>query len=81
MFRRRREPVPFAFVAEADRFRGDVPVPPPVKRAGIGEVAGRVLVGVLIVAGLVGAVVFGVPAMQLTDDAGSAQDTDTVQTP
>lgn len=81
MLRRRREPVPFPFTAEADRFRGDVPVPPPVKRAGIGEIAGRVLVSVLVVAGLVGAVVFGVPAMQLTDDHGSAQDTETVRNP
>ncbi|MFW6720146.1 hypothetical protein ACHZ98_08195 [Streptomyces sp. MAR4 CNY-716] len=81
MLRRRREPVPFAFIAEADRFRSDVPVPPPVKRAGIGEIAGRALVGVLIVAGLVGAVVFGIPSMQLTDDPGSAQDTENVQTP
>lgn len=81
MLRRRREPVPFASIPEADRFRGNVPVPPPVKRAGIGELAGRVLVGVLIVAGLVGAVAFGIPALQLADDPGSAQDTETVQTP
>ncbi|MFW6692044.1 hypothetical protein [Streptomyces sp. MAR4 CNX-425] len=81
MLRRRREPVPYASIAEADRFRSDVPVPPPVKRAGFGEVAGRALVGILIVAGLVGAVVFGVPAMQLTEDPGSAQDTETVRTP
>ncbi|MET7290088.1 hypothetical protein [Streptomyces sp. NPDC005573] len=59
---RRREPVPFAFVAEADRFRGDV-TPPPRRRATAGELAGRWLLGLTIVAGLVGALVLGAPAM------------------
>ena len=32
---RRREPVPFAFIAEADRFRSNV-APPPRERASTG---------------------------------------------
>ncbi|MEU9989356.1 hypothetical protein ACFZCP_30200 [Streptomyces sp. NPDC007971] len=59
---RRREPVPFAFVAEADRFRSNV-APPPRERASIGQMAGRWLLGLTIVAGLVGAVILGMPSM------------------
>jgi hypothetical protein len=51
MLLRRREPVPFAFLAEADRFRSNV-TPPPRQRASAGEVAGRWLTGLTIVAGL-----------------------------
>jgi hypothetical protein len=65
MFRmiRRREPVPFAFVAEADRFRSNI-TPPPRPRARPSEIAGRVLMGLTIVAAFVGAVIIGTPAMQ-----------------
>ncbi|WP_330460173.1 hypothetical protein OIB37_26860 [Streptomyces sp. NBC_00820] len=59
---RRREPVPFAFLVEADRFRSDV-TPPPRQRASSGEIAGRWLLGLTIVAGLVGALVLGTPAL------------------
>ncbi|ANP49858.1 hypothetical protein J2Z21_004621 [Streptomyces griseochromogenes] len=59
---RRREPVPFAFVAEADRFRSNV-APPPRRRASTGQIAGRWLLGLTIVAGLVGSVILGMPAM------------------
>ncbi|MFK4150297.1 hypothetical protein [Streptomyces sp. NPDC004065] len=59
---RRREPVPFAFVAEADRFRGNV-TPPPPRRASAGQVAGRVLLALTIVAALVGSLVVGMPAL------------------
>ncbi|MEU6772144.1 hypothetical protein [Streptomyces sp. NPDC046759] len=59
---RRREPVPFAFLAEADRFRSNV-TPPPRPRASFGEIAGRWLLGLTIVAGLVGALIIGMPAM------------------
>lgn len=62
MLLRRREPVPFAFVAEADRFRSNV-TPPPRQRAALGEIAGRWLLGLTIVAGLVGSVVLGTPAL------------------
>ncbi|NEB06216.1 hypothetical protein [Streptomyces sp. SID13726] len=59
---RRREPVPFAFLAEADRFRSNV-APPPRQRASAGEMAGRWLLGLTIVAGLVGSLVLGMPAL------------------
>jgi hypothetical protein len=59
---RRREPVPFAFLAEADSFRSNV-TPPPRERASAGQLAGRWLLGLTIVAGLVGALVVGMPAM------------------
>ncbi|MGW4025408.1 hypothetical protein [Streptomyces sp. NPDC005009] len=58
----RREPVPFAFVAEADRFRSNV-TPPPRERASVGQLAGRWLLGLTLVAGLVGSLVIGMPAM------------------
>jgi hypothetical protein len=58
----RREPVPFAFVAEADRFRGNV-TPPPRERASVGQMAGRWLLGLTLVAGLVGSLVIGMPAL------------------
>ncbi|MFF7724257.1 hypothetical protein ACFZDB_33570 [Streptomyces luteogriseus] len=58
----RREPVPFAFVAEADRFRSNV-TPPPRERSSVGETAGRWLLGLTLVAGLVGSLVVGTPAL------------------
>lgn len=62
MLLRRREPVPFAFLAEADRFRSNV-TPPPRRRASAGEIAGRWLTGLTIVAGLVGSLALGMPAL------------------
>ncbi|MFD7631026.1 hypothetical protein ACFV7Q_34225 [Streptomyces sp. NPDC059851] len=59
----RREPVPFAFVAEADRFRSNV-TPPPRERLSKTQTAARSLVGLTVVAGLVGSLLFGVPALQ-----------------
>jgi hypothetical protein len=59
---RRREPVPFAFLADADRFRSNV-APPPRRRASAGQIAGRWLLGLTIVAGLAGSVVLGMPAL------------------
>ncbi|MFB7995701.1 hypothetical protein ACFC4G_23115 [Streptomyces sp. NPDC056002] len=59
---RRREPVPFAFIAEADKFRSNV-TPPPRERASAGQIAGRSLVGLTVVAGLVGALLLGMPAL------------------
>ncbi|MFF8401784.1 hypothetical protein ACF06P_09145 [Streptomyces sp. NPDC015684] len=59
---RRREPVPFAFPAEADRFRSNV-TPPPRGRASLGEMAGRWLLGLTLVAGLIGALVLAMPAL------------------
>ena len=64
----RREPVPFAFVAEADRFRSNI-TPPPRERASVGQLAGRWLLGLTLVAGLVGSLVIGMPAMS-SDPSG-----------
>ncbi|MEU6481493.1 hypothetical protein ABZ858_32395 [Streptomyces sp. NPDC047017] len=69
---RRREPVPFAFVAEADRFRSNV-TPPPSGRASFGQIAGRCLLGLTIVAGIVGALVLGMPALSLTHSPTQTQ--------
>ncbi|GGT41619.1 hypothetical protein [Streptomyces chromofuscus] len=60
---RRREPVPFAFLAEAERFRSNV-TPPPPERATAGQIAGRWLMGLTIVAALVGSLVVGTPALE-----------------
>jgi hypothetical protein len=68
----RREPVPFAFVAEADRFRSNV-TPPPRERASFGQMAGRWLLGLTIVAGLVGALVIGTPALSQQHSAQQTQ--------
>ncbi|MFF7859038.1 hypothetical protein [Streptomyces sp. NPDC007904] len=64
----RREPVPFAFLAEADRFRSNV-TPPPRERPSAGQMAGRWLLGLTIVAGLVGSLIIGTPALS-TDPSG-----------
>ncbi|MFF7241649.1 hypothetical protein [Streptomyces collinus] len=69
---RRREPVPFAVLAEADRFRSNV-APPPRRRASVGEITGRWLLGLTIVAGLVGSVVLGTPAMSTPSGTPSPQ--------
>ncbi|MEW2620084.1 hypothetical protein [Streptomyces sp. NPDC048106] len=65
---RRREPIPFAFLAEADTFRSNV-TPPPRHRASFGEAAGRWLLGLTVVAGLVGALIIGMPALSTPSDA------------
>ncbi|WP_328536344.1 hypothetical protein [Streptomyces sp. NBC_00344] len=59
---RRREAVPFAFVAEADHFRSNVE-PPPRQRPTKSQLASRTLVGLAVVAGLVGSLLFGLPAL------------------
>ncbi|CAL9404889.1 hypothetical protein [Streptomyces sp. enrichment culture] len=58
----RREPVPFAFLAEADRFRSNV-TPPPRERPSAAQIAGRWLLGLTVTAGLVGSLVIGTPAL------------------
>ncbi|MFE7903211.1 hypothetical protein ACFU3E_38185 [Streptomyces sp. NPDC057424] len=65
----RREPVPFAFVAEADRFRSNV-TPPPRERPSVGQMAGRWLLGLTIVAGLAGSLIIGTPALTPPDQTG-----------
>ncbi|MFE7502946.1 hypothetical protein ACFU6O_27995 [Streptomyces albidoflavus] len=59
---RRREPVPFAFIAEAEKFRSNV-TPPPRERASKGQRVGSTLIGLTVVAGLVGALLIGMPAL------------------
>ncbi|OLO30483.1 hypothetical protein PZ61_0208075 [Streptomyces sp. MNU77] len=58
---RRREAVPFSFVADSDRFRSNVT--PPSARATVPELLGRSLVGLTVVAGLVGSLLLGLPAL------------------
>ncbi|MFE2586380.1 hypothetical protein [Streptomyces sp. NPDC059378] len=69
---RRREPVPFDFLAEADRFRSNV-APPPGERASAGQIAGRWLLGLTVVAGLVGALLIGMPALTLDHSTTGTQ--------
>ncbi|MFJ9432851.1 hypothetical protein ACIRQY_24800 [Streptomyces sp. NPDC101490] len=69
---RRREAVPFAFVAEADHFRSNV-TPPPRERLGASQIVGRVLLGLTVTAGLVGSVVFGMPSLQAGESATHQQ--------
>ncbi|MEU3897725.1 hypothetical protein [Streptomyces sp. NPDC045251] len=69
---RRREPVPFAFVAEADRFRSNV-TPPPRERASFGQLAGRWLLGLTVVAGIAGSLVIGMPALSADQPSGHKQ--------
>ena len=59
---RRGESVPFAFVAESEQFRDNVR-PPARERASLGQLAGRTLIGLVVVAGLVGSVLLGMPAL------------------
>ncbi|MGW0992887.1 hypothetical protein ACWD5V_06160 [Streptomyces sp. NPDC002523] len=66
------EPLPFAFLAEADRFRSDV-APPPRRRASAGRIAGQWLLGLTIVAGLVGAVIIGAPALSTPSNTPAQQ--------
>jgi hypothetical protein len=60
---RRREPVPFAFIAEAERFRSNVTLPPR-RHASRTQIAGGTLLGLTVVSGLVGALLLGVPALE-----------------
>lgn len=75
---RRREPVPFAFLAETDRFRSNV-APPPRERASAGQMAGRWLLGLTIVAALVGSLVLGMPALSQSQASTQTQDSQASQ--
>jgi hypothetical protein len=63
-------------VAEADRFRSNVQ-PPPRRRADLPQIAGRTLLGLTVMAGLVGALLFGTPALEVprpgTDRASQSE--------
>ncbi|MFI1015745.1 hypothetical protein [Streptomyces sp. NPDC020965] len=69
---RRREAVPFSFVAEHDSFRSNV-TPPPRERLTVSQVTGRTLIGLTVVAGLVGSLLFGLPSLEAGQTAGNAQ--------
>ncbi|MER7919568.1 MULTISPECIES: hypothetical protein [unclassified Streptomyces] len=69
---RRREPVPFAFLVEGDTFRSNV-TPPPRLRRSFGEMAGRWLLGLTVVAGLVGALIIGMPSLSTPADPPAPQ--------
>ncbi|MFG3115841.1 hypothetical protein ACGF4C_15685 [Streptomyces sp. NPDC048197] len=67
---RRREPVPFAFVAEADRFRSNV-TPPPRARLSRTQLVGQSMITLTVIGGLAGALLFGVPALQQDSSASN----------
>ncbi|MFF0450927.1 hypothetical protein ACFYT4_31875 [Streptomyces sp. NPDC004609] len=69
---RRREAVPFSFVAESDSFRSNV-TPPPRERPSASQLMGRALIGLTIAAGLAGSLLFGVPALESGEEPGRAQ--------
>ncbi|WP_405716933.1 hypothetical protein [Streptomyces sp. NBC_00046] len=75
---RRRESVPFSFVAESDRFRSNV-TPPPRERATVSQLAGRSLVGLTVVAGLVGSLILGLPALSPAQSPSHAEQTEAGQ--
>ncbi|MYY05498.1 MULTISPECIES: hypothetical protein [unclassified Streptomyces] len=72
---RRRESVPFSFVAEADRFRSNV-TPPPRPRSTVSERAGSALVCLAVVAGLAGALLLGLPALAPEKSPAHSQQTE-----
>ncbi|MEU0834143.1 hypothetical protein [Streptomyces sp. NPDC005969] len=72
---RRREAVPFAFVAEADRFRSNV-TPPPRERATVSQLAARSLVGLTVIAGLAGSLLLGLPALAPEQAPSHSQQTE-----
>ncbi|MET9927109.1 MULTISPECIES: hypothetical protein [unclassified Streptomyces] len=75
---RRRESVPFSFVAESDRFRSNV-TPPPSQRASVPELLGRSLVGLTVVAGLVGSLLLGLPALDSRPSASHGKQSEASQ--
>ncbi|MGY0491337.1 hypothetical protein [Streptomyces sp. WG-D5] len=75
---RRREPVPFAFIAEADKFRSNVE-PPARERPSAGQIAGRALVGLTVVAGLVGSLLIGMPALSTDQSSQRVQQSEASQ--
>ncbi|MFF5565075.1 hypothetical protein ACFY7Z_00025 [Streptomyces sp. NPDC012623] len=75
---RRREAVPFAFVAEADSFRSNV-TPPPRERATVPQLVGRTLIGLTVAAGFVGALLLGTPALESGPSTGHSQQSEAAQ--
>jgi hypothetical protein len=75
---RRREAVPFAFVAEADRFRSNV-TPPPRQRASRSQLLGHTLIGLTVAAGFVGSLLLGMPALDTGQSSAHAQQSEASQ--
>ncbi|WP_405499808.1 hypothetical protein OG501_09710 [Streptomyces niveus] len=75
---RRREAVPFAFVAEADSFRSNV-TPPPRQRISRSELMSRTLIGLVVAAGFAGSLLFGLPALESGQPVGQAQQSEASQ--
>ncbi|MFF4247932.1 hypothetical protein ACFYY2_26195 [Streptomyces sp. NPDC001822] len=75
---RRRESVPFSFVAEADRFRSNV-TPPPRLRASASQLASRSLVGLTLIAGFAGSLLFGLPALDTGSTSSHSQTSEASQ--
>lgn len=75
---RRREAVPFAFVAEADRFRSNVTPPVPERPSAV-QLFNRSLVGLTVVAGLVGSLLFGLPSLDPGHAPGKSQQSEAAQ--
>ncbi|MGW7352743.1 hypothetical protein [Streptomyces sp. Z26] len=69
---RRGEPVPFSFVAEADRFRSNV-TPPPKPRPDARRRAGAVLFSLTITSGLFGSLLMGLPALDQETQSGHSK--------
>ncbi|MDO0925440.1 hypothetical protein QQY24_08440 [Streptomyces sp. TG1A-8] len=69
---RRHEPVPFTPPAEADTFRSNV-TPPPRPRPSAGQLAGRWLLGLTIVAGIVGSLIIATPALSTPSSSTPVQ--------
>lgn len=70
---RRKEKVPFAFVAESEEFRDNV-TPPAREPASLSQWAGRSLLGLVVTAGLVGAVLLGMPALDVEQQRERVQE-------
>jgi hypothetical protein len=64
----RGEQIPFAFVAEVERFRSNV-VPPPAPRPSRLQVVRRLVGGLAVVAGLIGATVLGAHGLGKNESA------------
>ncbi|MER5771409.1 hypothetical protein [Streptomyces sp. NPDC001985] len=75
---RRREAVPFSFVAESESFRSNV-TPPPRQRPGAAQLVGRALIGLTLAAGLAGSLLFGLPALESGQTPGNTQQSEATE--
>jgi hypothetical protein len=82
---RRREDVPFAFVAEAERSRSEAEqfrsnVAPPTRlRPAVPEIAGRLLLGLVVAAAFAGSLLFGLPALEANPTLHQVQSSEASQ--